>query len=90
MPTHPDKIRVINFLTQQEYAIVGAGIDSRDWDTPNPEEAVLHIMQSLSPDKHIVVFHDGGGDRSRTIKILQLLIQRARNAGYQFIGLNDN
>ncbi len=89
MPTHPATIHVIDVLDQQDYFLVGAGIDSRDWAMPNVDEAVNAIMQGLSQGKHIIVFHDGGGDRSQTIVILEKLIERARNDGYDFIDLNN-
>ncbi len=88
-PTHPEIIRGIDVVVSQGYAVVGADIDSRDWDNPNVDEAVEAIMEKVEQDKHIVVFHDGGGDRSATVAILEKLIPLAKERGYRFMGLND-
>jgi peptidoglycan/xylan/chitin deacetylase (PgdA/CDA1 family)/spore germination protein YaaH len=88
MPTEEKIINVIDILNQQGYIIVNAGIDSRDWDNPNVDDAINSIMRSLKTGKHIVVFHDGGGNRSRTIEILEKLIPEARNSGYEFLSLD--
>ncbi|MDF1496517.1 MAG: polysaccharide deacetylase family protein [Patescibacteria group bacterium] len=89
MPTKEKTIHAIDTISEQGYIIVGAAIDSRDWDNPNVEDAVNSIMQSLKADKHIIVFHDGGGDRLRTIEILKKLIPEARESGYEFLGLES-
>lgn len=88
-PTHPEVIRGIDVVVSQGFAVVGADIDSRDWDNPDVDEAVASILNKVEKDMHIVVFHDGGGDRSATVSILEKLIPEARKRGYRFMNLND-
>ena len=43
----------------------------------------------VSTGGHIVVFHDGGGDRSQTVAALDRLIPALREAGYEIVPLNE-
>src|SRR6202035_3976173 len=40
-------------------------------------------------DGNIILFHDGGGDRTQTIAALPQLIDRLRAQGYQFVSVPD-
>ena len=89
-PTDPKIINAMKIIEGQGYVFVGAAIDSRDWDNPDVDEAVDWIMANLKNNKHIIVFHDGGGDRSKTIDILKKLIPRLRDEGYELKGLKQD
>ncbi|MEV6344968.1 bifunctional polysaccharide deacetylase/glycosyltransferase family 2 protein [Actinoplanes sp. NPDC051851] len=66
------------------YLTVVNNLDSRDW-----EEDVTQsdITEAVMPDDNagaILLFHDGGGDRSKTATALKTVIPTLKNAGYTF------
>ena len=70
------------------YLFVGADVDSQDYDRPGVDAIVANVMNDLvSTGGHVVVFHDGGGDRSQTIAALDRLIPMLRAAGYEIVPL---
>ncbi|MRR13218.1 polysaccharide deacetylase family protein, partial [bacterium] len=64
-------------------------IDPQDWRTgPTPEEIAWSVISTAHPNG-IIVLHDGGGDRWRTIAALPIIIDALRGAGYQFVTLDQ-
>ncbi|MDQ7814255.1 MAG: polysaccharide deacetylase family protein [Patescibacteria group bacterium] len=88
-PTDFITLHAMEMIARQGYIFVGAGIDSLDWSMPDADKTVERIVRELAADKHIIVFHDGGGDRSRTLEILEKLIPRLRQSGYRFASLDE-
>ena len=41
------------------------------------------------PKGHIILLHDGGGDRSHTVEALQDIIEGVRERGYTFVSISD-
>lgn len=71
-------------LAGHRYLIVLANIDSEDWR----RGVVAGIVSNASPQGTtggIVMFHDGGGDRSQTVAALQQLIPALRARGFRFV-----
>ena len=56
-------------------------LDTRDWDRP---PGVPIQPPQLDGKGHIVLVHDGGGDRSATIEMLKTFIPQAKAQGYTF------
>ena len=65
------------------YVLAFATEDSEDWRRPGP--AVI-AARSIPPMDQggIVLFHDGGGDRSQTVEALDRLIPALQGRGYRF------
>jgi peptidoglycan/xylan/chitin deacetylase (PgdA/CDA1 family) len=61
-------------------------IDPADYRKPAPTVIVRRVMNQLKPGA-IILMHDGGGDRSRTVAALKMLIQQIRKRGYGFSAL---
>lgn len=69
---------------QLGYLHVNMDIDTRDW-AYEPGE---HIpVPELDGKGHVVLLHDGGGDREATIKLVEELIAQAKSQGYTFATL---
>ena len=72
------------------YLIAGLRIDPDDWKKPDP---VLIVQRSLNrladpnPETggQVILLHDSGGDRSRTIQALPVLIDQLRAHGYRLV-----
>ena len=66
------------------YLIVLASVDTRDWARPG----VARIVANAMPAGHqgaIIMMHDGGGNRSETVRALPMIIRRLRARGYRFV-----
>jgi poly-beta-1,6 N-acetyl-D-glucosamine synthase len=65
------------------YLIALADRDSQDWARPG----VPRILQNARPAGTagaVIMFHDGGGDRSQTVTALRQLIVVLKSEGYRF------
>lgn len=70
----------------RRYIIALADYDSHDWEKPG----VAQIVRNATPPAGrggVIMFHDGGGDRSQTVVALALIIPKLRAQGYSFVPL---
>jgi cellulose synthase/poly-beta-1,6-N-acetylglucosamine synthase-like glycosyltransferase/peptidoglycan/xylan/chitin deacetylase (PgdA/CDA1 family) len=75
-------------LTGRRYFVVLANYDSQDWQRPG----VPAIVRNASPPGTtggIVMMHDGGGDRTQTVRALPRLIARLRARGFRFVTVSQ-
>lgn len=56
-------------------------IDTRDWSRPGAA-SIAQRVRSGARDGAVVLFHDGGGDRSQTVQALRTLLPQLRAAGW--------
>lgn len=63
-------------------------VDPRDWERPGPKTIAERVVARVRPGS-IVLLHDGGGDRSQTIRALPLIIERLRERGYEFVTVKE-
>jgi len=94
-PDTEDQVRPLEFTQSLGYITVGNKIDPNDWrDNPRhpAEQIAADVMAHLPPCKlydqgcgNIILLHDGGGDRSETVKALPLIIEGARARGFEFV-----
>ncbi len=59
-------------------------VDPRDWSRPGTSSIVKTIMTTTVPGS-IILEHDGGGDRSQTLKALTVALPRLLAQGYRFV-----
>jgi len=94
-------IEFISTATDLGYITVGAGIDPNDW---NPyvktdtggfvHNSALVIANSVLAQVragagNTILMHDGGGDRSRTVEALKLIIPQLKKEGYRFVTVSQ-
>ena len=75
-----------DYAKKNNYAVMMWSADSRDWFyrlTP-PQVMVNNVLREAQPGG-IVLMHDGGGDRSKTVKALPQVIAGLRQRGYKFV-----
>ena len=72
--------RLIRRHAESSYTMLWS-VDSRDWERPPVNQIVNNVMSRVHPGA-VILFHDGGGDRSRTVAAVDQLIPRLRAAGY--------
>lgn len=68
------------------YTTASYNFDSLDWRFNNGMEP---RFPPLEGESHVVLLHDGGGGREKTLAYVQELITRAKNAGYTFANLEE-
>lgn len=75
---------VVSYAKNNKYAIIMWSSDSIDYSRPAVPKLVNNIFKSAKPGG-IVLMHDGGGDRARTVQALPEIINRFRKQGYKFV-----
>jgi len=98
-PDTNDQAAPAEMIEKLGYVIVGDKIDTDDWDTnprKSPQEIVDSVFQQMSDMQtrswmrgSIILLHDGGGDRSVTVKALPVLIQALRDRGYTIVPVSQ-
>lgn len=83
-PTSKEELTSIMQGQQYGYTMVGEMIDSLDWKKQSSDAIVQQVMAESSKG-NIVLLHDSGGDRSKTVKALPTIIENLKNEGYQFV-----
>ncbi|WP_353931339.1 polysaccharide deacetylase family protein [Okeanomitos corallinicola TIOX110] len=75
---------VVNYARNNKYAVIMWSSDSIDYSRPGVPKLINNIFRSAKPGG-IVLMHDGGGDRTRTVQALPEIISRFRKQGYEFV-----
>ena len=60
-------------------------VDPRDWSRPGTRHIARALLRARAGD--ILLCHDGGGDRSETLRALRTVIPRLKDRNLQFITL---
>jgi poly-beta-1,6 N-acetyl-D-glucosamine synthase len=83
-----DQREYLSALAREGHLITLVDLDSEDWRRPGVDE----IMSNATPrhgEGGVILFHDGGGDRSQTLAALEQLIPALQERGYEFVSLSD-
>ncbi len=92
-PSTPGEVEPLKIAQALGYLIVGLRIDPDDWKKPPPDEIIQKTMARLADTGptggQIVLLHDAGGDRSRTVEALPGLIDAIRAGGYKLVTVDQ-
>jgi len=92
-PEYAEEVAQLPFAQDMGYLIIGQKIDPHDWQLvngkPNPAKEIVDEVVQQANDGNIILFHDGGGDRSQTILALPQVIDTLRAKGYTFVSVTD-
>src|SRR6267378_4225541 len=95
-PETADEVALLPMAQSMGYLIVGARIDPHDWGEPGgvppaPASVIVQrvIEQARASTGNIVLLHDGGGDRSRTVVALPQIIDGLRQAGFSIVPVSE-
>lgn len=75
---------VAAYAKSNKYAVIMWSSDSMDYARPGVPRLINNIFREAKPGG-IVLMHDGGGDRSHTVKALPEIINKFRKQGYEFV-----
>jgi cellulose synthase/poly-beta-1,6-N-acetylglucosamine synthase-like glycosyltransferase/spore germination protein YaaH/peptidoglycan/xylan/chitin deacetylase (PgdA/CDA1 family) len=98
-PDTADQVKPLEFAQDMGYITVGNRIDPNDWsDSPrhSAEQISAYVLAHLPPCRpedlrcgNIVLLHDGGGNRSETVRALPMIIEGVRARGYEIAPVYD-
>lgn len=80
--------RAATQAAREGYLVTFTSLDTVDWARPG----VARIVAAATPVNGagaIIMFHDGGGNRSQTLAALPIIIQRLKARGYRFSTVTD-
>ncbi|WP_427392385.1 glycosyltransferase [Geobacillus icigianus] len=71
---------------KMNYIMVGEKVDPQDWTRPAVKEIVKRVVTPiLRGEGNVILLHDAGGDRTRTVEALPIIIKTLREHGYRFV-----
>jgi len=71
-------------------AFVDSGLDTNDWmPSRTPQDLANTILNHSNPNGGIVLMHDCGGSRQRTVDSLALFIPQMQAMGYEFVTVRE-
>ncbi|HYY68269.1 MAG TPA: glycosyltransferase [Terriglobales bacterium] len=98
-PDTADQVRPLEIVQDMGYITVGDKIDPSDWkDNPHhsAQQITSDVMAHLPPCSpndqrcgNIILLHDGGGDRTQTVKALPMIIDGLRQRGYSIVPVSE-
>ena len=75
-------------IARRGYDVVLADFDGEDWRRPGVDA----IVASATPQGErggIVLLHDGGGDRSQTVRAVERLVPALRSRGFELVTVSE-
>jgi peptidoglycan/xylan/chitin deacetylase (PgdA/CDA1 family)/spore germination protein YaaH/GT2 family glycosyltransferase len=92
-PSTPHEVQPLVIAQALGYLVVGLRIDTDDWQKPSPQTIIDRTLERLDHpgDRpgQVVLLHDAGGDRSRTVAALPGLIDAIRARGYRLVTVGE-
>ncbi len=92
-PSTPHEVAPLVIAQTLGYMTVGLRIDPDDWQKPTPQQIIDRTLDRLdNPGNRpgqVVLLHDAGGDRSRTVAALPGLIDQIRARGYRLVTVGE-
>jgi cellulose synthase/poly-beta-1,6-N-acetylglucosamine synthase-like glycosyltransferase/peptidoglycan/xylan/chitin deacetylase (PgdA/CDA1 family)/spore germination protein YaaH len=89
-PSTPEEVTPLLKAQSLGYLIVGLRIDTDDWKKPTVQQIIENVTNRLNDSNpetqgQVVLLHDSGGNRSRTVEALPGLIDTLRARGYRLV-----
>ncbi len=82
-----DNLRLILQAIDRGYIVLSNTLDSQDWHEKDSKKI---IENSVDLDGgQVILFHDGGGDRSVTLESLPEIIKMYKGAGFSFVSFEN-
>ncbi len=100
-PSSANEVDPIVLGTEMNYVTVLELLDPQDWNTDvrNVDGSMHHrtakemldsVLVQIETEKgSSILLHDGGGDRSETVKLIPMLVDTLRARGYRFVTVSE-
>lgn len=76
------------YASDKKYSVIMWSADSIDYKRPAASRLLGNVMRASKPGG-IVLMHDGGGVRDRTVEALPQVIKTFRKQGYRFVTIPE-
>ncbi|MBD1939254.1 polysaccharide deacetylase family protein [Microcoleus sp. FACHB-68] len=77
------------YARNQKNSVVMWSVDPLDWlESTSPQSLVKAVLDNAQPGG-IVLLHDGGGNRTRTLQALPPIIAELKQRGYRFVSVQE-
>jgi cellulose synthase/poly-beta-1,6-N-acetylglucosamine synthase-like glycosyltransferase/peptidoglycan/xylan/chitin deacetylase (PgdA/CDA1 family) len=81
--------RVLTDIASDGYVIALSDFDGRDWEPGRSVAAIVRGAVPRGPRGGIVLLHDGGGNRARTVVALPRIVGRLRARGFRIVTVSQ-
>ncbi|WP_026692544.1 polysaccharide deacetylase family protein [Peribacillus kribbensis] len=79
----------LSIMKEKGYPMIGAlNTEAQDWDQPGVDH-ILSVTRKCVGNGSILIFHDGYGDRSQSIKAVRILVKELIEQGYQLVTVSE-
>ncbi|WP_313894516.1 polysaccharide deacetylase family protein [Psychrobacillus sp.] len=81
---------MIESVVKQGYKVVmwSWHLDTEDWKDPGVHRIVKTVLKGTEPG-NVILFHDGGSNRSQTVKALEKILPELQKQGYKFVTITE-
>ena len=84
-----DSLRAWKRVAGGKYLVVLSTLDSDDWMKDRTSQQIVSSALPQGNAGGVILMHDGGGDRSRTVAALDTLITDLQSRGYTFVTASE-
>lgn len=98
-PDTADQVRPLEFTQAKGLVTIGDKLDPNDWrDEPgrSSQDIAQSVFSNVPPCKgntqtcgNILLLHDGGGNRGKTLQALPLIIDGLRSRGFELVPVSE-
>jgi delta-lactam-biosynthetic de-N-acetylase len=78
-----------NVVKKEGYAIINWDVDTNDWRPGRTSSDIVQVVKDTVQSGSIILMHDGGGKRDATVNALPEMIQYLKEAGYEFVTVDQ-
>jgi peptidoglycan/xylan/chitin deacetylase (PgdA/CDA1 family) len=79
---------LVDYAKKHNYFVALWSSDSTDYRRPSVPALIHNVLKDVHPGG-MVLMHDGGGDRSRTVQALPKIIAELKKRGYKFVTIPE-
>ncbi|MDR1775372.1 MAG: polysaccharide deacetylase family protein [Actinomycetes bacterium] len=79
---------VYSLLGEHKLKVALWDVDPVDYGRPGASVIASRVVKRVHPGA-VVLMHDGGGDRTQTVKALKTIIKKLKKKGYRFVTIDQ-
>ncbi|MEG0386441.1 MAG: polysaccharide deacetylase family protein [Solibacillus sp.] len=81
---------MINAITEKGYKVVmwSWHLDTEDWKNPGVDKINQKVINGVG-NGNVVLFHDGGANRTQTVQALEKILENLETQGYKFVTISE-